>query len=333
LTHGWKEPKIAPTREKIIEAMKVLMMECIHNPDMREKHQHVLMDLVDILLEFSPGDGKELLEYLRKTKITANEFGVTKDGTKGTVYADAQSAHNETLSLNAKKIALHLCNSYYPGKKDPKLAKEEKLRWENEIEISLEQHFELFLKKEKKLRERREKEKKNLVPKLVNECLNRIYSDNLPIAENRFAQNLLYAIWGWMEENPKVKRSVELRLAEEVLEMSNYCSTRIIEGLVNSIQGFTDPKKEPELELRISTEDQVKGVVFTYLQHRVEACGDQAVMDGLLLSNEPFIRFVRGVVNEKRMEWMKEYGEEFSEKVSGVVNEWCGGTKIFDLGA
>jgi hypothetical protein len=56
---------------------------------------------------------------------------------------------------------------------------------------------------------------------------------------------------------------------------------------------------------------------------------DPAIADGLLLPNEPFIKFIREKINLKRLEWMREYGEEFSELISGVVNEWCGGVKIF----
>ena len=107
--HHEKDRRLAPKPEKIVESIKKMVKE-----NKREKPS-VLMELVDILLEFSKKDGDELLDYLRTTQLTAVKNAPPKtNGPKGTIYADSQSVHNSAITNTIKKVAAYLCLNFQP---------------------------------------------------------------------------------------------------------------------------------------------------------------------------------------------------------------------------
>lgn len=298
--HKDKEPTIIPSNEELLTSVKQMIIEYLHISD----KVSILMEIVDILLEFSKPDGEELLTYLQKTKLVANNNCAIKDGTKDTIYSDSQSAHNKSLNESLRKVAKYLCENYCPNIRldDPKIRDEIVNDIKEDLIRSLPNNT-----------------------KLVDEVFKRIACDNAVYGNfNGIPINVdivLFSLWNWVRIHGKTNE-LRKRVAEEICEMHNYCSSRILAGLINSIQGFTE---DENLSLTISIDEQCKAVVYTYLDKKLQQCEDEAVIDGMLEKNKIFINYMVRAINEKRIEWMKTYGEEFSSKISKVANEY---TKI-----
>jgi len=290
------DPKLIPSHTNLVKSIKQMVIEHLHIPEKAS----VLMDIVDILLEFSKPDGQELLTYLQKTKITANKNGASKDGTNNTLYADSQSTHNETISNNLKQIAKYLCDNF-----NPRVEKLEKIALMKNIEIILTNID----------------QKSN---KTILDVLERIYSDNA-IFEGYNVDIILFSLFNYVSKQPSIQSQIYKRIHEELLEMHNYCSTRILGGLLNSLQGFT---KDDKLIIKISIEDQCKAVVYTYLDKMLKECKDDKILDGMINKNKNYKDFIIFIINKKRIEWNKEYGDEFSICVSNFVNTYTD-MKIF----
>jgi hypothetical protein len=298
-----KEPVLIPKHEKVVEEIKKMILDNIDKKDTDSKS--VLMDLVDILLEFDKPTGEELLHYLQQAKITAHDSGPTTEGVECTVYSDAQSTHTPSLTKSVKAVSQYLCDKY-----EPDIEPQDRLSYMNGIESKL----------------------KSLLPdkeEIVDDVLLRICCDNAVFGwssrknKSYHADIVLFSIWNWISlpMNGHNATALYQRLTEELLEMHRYCSTRLVSGMINIIQGFTD---EEGLQVRIGDREQCKAVVYTYVTKQVQECENDAVMEGLVERNSPFLRFMIKVVNAKRNEWKKEYGDDFAELVSSVVNEYAG---------
>lgn len=302
----WKhrEPKMIPPHDALVATIKQMVLDNMYKEDTDSKS--VLMDLVDILLEFSRKDGDELLEYLQQAKITANNVGPTEDGTECTIYSDSQSVHNQSINNSIKHVVTYLCKNYQPNfPPDPKI----KIAFQADIESKLKQLL----------------SDKN---DLVDDVLTRIYSDNAVFGGYQ-ADIVLYSLWNWIgNENQKEYASALYdRVAEEINEMHRYCSTRLVSGLVNVMQGFTD---DINLHIKMSNHEQCKAVVYTYINKMVQECSDERVLEGFSERNSAFIRFMVHIVNNKRSDWTDEYGPDFADQVSSVVNDYAAQT-IFKL--
>ena len=298
--HKEKEPDMIPTNEELLKSIKKMVTEYLHMSDKIT----ILLEIVDVLLEFSKEDGEELLIYLQKSKLVANKHCTVTDGTKATIYDDSQSAHNKSLNESLRKVAKYLCKNYCPVMRleDPKARDEAMNIIKEDIIMILPNDI-----------------------KLVDEVFNRISCDNAIYGEiNGFPIHvdvILFSLWNFIRIQGKTNE-LRKRVAEEICEMHNYCSSRILGGLLNSIQGFTD---DENLSITISIDEQCKAVVYTYLDKKLQQCEDEAVIDGMLEKNKVFINYMVKAINEKRIEWMKTYGEEFSSKISKIANEY---TKI-----
>lgn len=299
-----KEPVLIPKHEKVVESIKRMVLDNIDKSD--PESRSVLMDIVDILLEFDKPTGEELLYYLRQAKLTANNFGATKDGTTCTIYSDSQSAHTPSLGKSVHKVVKYLCQNYMPSFDPP----------ESKIEYidNLENKLKLWLPGKEQL---------------VAEVLLRIFCDNANFggsgvkgANDGFqADQVLLSLWNWIHKNREHTKALCVRLTEELLEMHRYCSTRLVSGLVNVMQGFTD---EEGLQVKMGDREQCKAVVYTYITKAVQQCEDEAVMEGFIDHNKAFVRFITNTVNKKRVDWIREYGDDFGDLINSVVNEYTG---------
>ena len=291
-----KETRLIPAHDKVVAEIKQMVLDNMHREDPESKS--VLMDLVDILLEFSKKDGDELLEYLQQSKITANDAGPKEEGTECTIYSDSQSAHNKSLTDSVKKVVEYLCGKYQPKFPRPEDKQEFLAGIENKLNLLLPDS-----------------------EKLVDEVLNRIYCDNANFNGYQ-ADIVLFSLWNWVNQEKQRKFAPALyqRVAEEIQEMHRYCSTRLVSGLVNVMQGFTD---DINLQLRMSDREQCKAVVYTYITKSVQECTDEKVLEGFTQRNRAFVQFMIYLINNKRKEWEKEYGKDFTDQINSVVNEYA----------
>ena len=216
--HREKDRRLSPTHEMIVDSIKKTVIE--------NRNSEILMELVDILLEFSKKDGLELLEYLRVSKLQAKKVPPKIDGPKGTIYADSQSVHNTSITGTIKNAASYLCKKYSPF-----LNVTEKDKLKKDIEEKLKENP-IFLDSKD----------------ILKEVLNRIFVDNTKF-EGYNTDTILFSLWNWI--NTQNNEEIYNRVAEELYEMHKYCPTRILSGLINSIQGFTD---DENLIIKMSTE-------------------------------------------------------------------------------
>ena len=291
-----KDKRIAPNNNKIIESIKKVVKN-----NNRENASN-LMELVDILLEFSKKDGDELLAYLRQTQLQAKIVPPNTNGPKGTIYADSQSVHNGAITNTIKQVAKYLCTNFCPS-----LSNGEKEVLKESIKTKLEQNIIFIGNKD-----------------ILEEVLNRIYNDNA-IFEGYNTDVILFSLWNWVlkQGNDELYH----RISEELFEMHKYCSTRILSGLINSIQGFTDDKN---LIIKMSVEEQCKSVIYSYLDKALKECKDEKVVDGMLEKDKYFLDFVVETVNNKRSEWKKEYGDDFEVHINKHSNNYTQ-SLIFEL--
>jgi len=282
-----KDRRMTPSHSKIIESIKQMAIQ--HN---NQNDATVMMELVDILLEYSKKEGQELLDYLRKSRLQAKPTPPKKNGPKGTIYADTQSVHNSAITKTIKQVAKYLCEKYG---RNLSIIERESIK--KEIKSKLEMNS-IFLNSKD----------------ILEEVLERIYVDNAKF-EGYNTDMILFSLWNWIS----IQKNDELynRVAEELFEMHKYCSTRILSGLINSIQGFSD---DPNMIIKMSVEEQCKSVVYSSLDKILKECEDERVLDGMIEKDKYFTDFIKEYIIKKREEWQKEYGDDFVKFVNKYVN-------------
>jgi len=287
---------LAPSKQRIIDQMKIMIDE--HYTANTEESNSVLMELVDMLIDYSPPDGQKLLAYLREKRAVANDKGpdASVNAPECTVYNDTQSVHNKTISESTRRIAKYIAENFRPNYEPSK-----KYQFYEDVKNNMIQRY---------------------GPK-VEKVIDRIYVDNAHFNIGYTVDEVFMSMLEWIKYKRKEKGSVfpvkEVfnRLGQELDEMENYCSSGLLTHIVNTIQGFTDG--DENLEIRISERDQVKSVVYNYLNKSIQECGDEKVIECM---GEPFIRFVKNKVNAKMNDWRCEYGETFLQHLTKVVNEY-----------
>ena len=300
---------IAPRKTEIIKQMKE-MIDTYYNQGTPETNA-VLMELVDMLMDYSRADGTILLAYLREQGLVANYVHpiAHNDGLEFTVYGDSQSVHNNEISASTRRAAKYLADNFSP-------------KFINGMERT--RHY-----------ERVKKELVQRYGKTASAVIDRIYRDNAHFNIGYTVDQVLMAVLGWINSERKRygnKQPSEVfpveevlnRLGEELAEMANYCSSGLLGRLVNSIQGFTDGDKR--LEIRISNREQIKTVVYSHLNKALQECEDEDIMDGMMTGTKKFLTFVRKEIANNIEKWRKEYADDednnFTKQVTEVVNEY-----------
>lgn len=120
------EQVIAPDKDSIIKQMKELIDK--YYADSSQEANSLLMELVDMLIDYSPQNGEKLLAHLREQRAVANDAGpgAHDAGPECTIYSDSQSVHNKEISSSTRKAAKFLVNNFTPkiqkySEKDPTL--------------------------------------------------------------------------------------------------------------------------------------------------------------------------------------------------------------------
>ena len=294
---------MAPSKETVVERI-VQSVEKHWISDETKEGNSEIMDWVDLLLEYAPEEGEKLLAKLRELKIFANEYGPCQEGPVGTIYADSQSAHDSSIKISVIKAATKLVNNNPFIPEDARQAKKEKMAKYQMIKDNL---ISLSPGKESEM----------------NELMERIEADNAMFGRDKImCDDVLMSLYIWIHKEQRKGKDMSdimTRLLEELLEMTHYCSSRIISGLINVIQGFTD---DPDLQIKISTQDQCKAVVYNYINKCLQETHDEEVLEGMLDYSGKYIKFVKDVINKKMLDWKREYGLEFFNLIKPTVNEY-----------
>lgn len=266
----------------------------------RRRQDTVLFEITDILLQFSPDRGNELLNIIRQID---EEKTTNKKEKIRTVYSDSQNVHNTEINKNVLKVAVNLTNKY---KDILKYLKDTNVV--EDIKLYLCDRF---------------SPKKDLIDKSISHIKKSVGTFGI----ERSLEDVFVCLWMWIREH-KNHETLEARLVDELTEAKGMCTTGYLARLVNVLQGFTDDKN---LSIRISDYDHCKAVVTHYLNKRIAESENEDVIDGLIDLNDMFVCFIREVIGEKLEEWEKEYGEEFTILIPGIVNKYINNEKFKDI--
>lgn len=293
--HKERNYNMVPQRPKIISQMIEMVHE--HSKHHTLLDNSVLMDIVDILNDYSPDHGRDLLAQLRECEAVANTNGPKDNGPECTVYGDSQSVHNKTISESVRQAAKYLTSNYKAPKRDSQ---------------SNTQYQEII-----------RNEWLNMYPKhkeILNPVFDRLFVDNAHFDIGYTVDQVFFRALGFIESLQKQdQQSANSRMCEELIEMQGYCSSGMLSHVINAIQGFTDIK---ELQIRISDREQVKSVLYAHLNKAIQDCGDEEVVDGLTEGGSKFLDFVHSEIDKNIDMWYETYGEDFYKYLSEVANEY-----------
>lgn len=303
---------IAPTKKQIVQKMKIMVDE--HYTRGTQEANSILMELVDMLIDFSPADGRDLLAYLRERQLTANNAGPVAVNTapECTVYADSQNVHNASVSESVRKVATYLTSKFGMKFGNSPEGKKKKIEHYDRVRGLLCTMF----------------------GNEVDPVIERLYIDNAHFNIGYTVDEVFMAVLNWIDHEivryTREKRvfpvkDVMLRIKEELIEMKNYCSTGLLSRVVNSIQGFTE---DVQLEIRLSDKDQIKSVVFNHLNRAIQDHDDADIMDGMIseegLERQKFLDFVQTEMSRCIPGWKAEYGDDIVVHLDAIVGEYIG---------
>jgi hypothetical protein len=239
---------------------------------------YVKMEIADIfLLNKREERGHQMLAVLRG-------FRVLKVNDIKTVYDDSQNVHDEKVNKSVLRAACKLIEMY--GKTEI-----DEIKVKNElIEIS------------------------SVSEGAVTKVLERIEIDTARFMheKNQFNLYIVFAnLWKYINMHEHTKE-LKIRLLEEIISMSRYCSTGHLSRFINVIQGFTE---DPDLCITISDFAQIKSVISNVLQ-KILSVAPEKVLDSMIEEDQTiFGEFIIIKMNEKIPKLVEEYGDEKNEKI------------------
>ena len=263
------------------EHVKEVLNEFDNLFDNLEVSIYTKMEIADIfILNKREIRGHEMLDILRNLEldlVPEQEDQLNHKG-KMTVYRDSQNVHSSKLNDSVLKACVYLMEIEKPNGFNP----EEVLS--NLCEISPNHH------------------------EIISQVLERIEIDTsrFKCGENMFSlYDVFSSLWSYIKKH-EYCADLYKRLIEEMTSMSKYCTTGHFSRFINVLQGYTDDKK---LSIVISDEQQIKAVVYNYLDTEMRNAPDE-ITDSMISSDKtPFYDFILLKMNQRIHMLCNEYGE------------------------
>jgi hypothetical protein len=258
-------------------------------------NQYVKMEIADIfLLNKRVERGNQMLAVLRGHRVVNVDH-------KETVYDDSQNVHDEKVNKSVLKAACKLIEIYRETDFDEKKVRKEL------IEMSpVSEHA-------------------------VIKVLERVDIDTARFMHenNQFNLYLVFAnLWRFICFH-KHATELKIRLLEEIISMSMYCSTGHLARFINVIQGFTE---DPDLCITISDSAQMKAVVSIVLE-KILASAPDDVMNSMIDEDQTvFAKFVVETVNKEIPRLVKDYGNNDSDIYNHILEAVISYTKYKEFG-
>ena len=249
-----------------------------------------LAELTDIMLEFNPLLGREMLSALRNYNIIIPEtkiqqpLPINEQIKIKSVYEDSQNVHNSTINQNVKNCALYLHKISTSDQKLPDF-------------ISVKTHFESLF---------------GFYPKVFK----RIETDNATYNIGINLQTIFLCVWVWINKHPS-QDELLIRMNQEFTEMEGYCSTGFLSRLINIIQGYTE---DENLIIKISNYDQHKAVIKHYLDTILSE--NPNMLDEMLDKTKTFISFILKNIDKNIDKWKLDYGIELELNMKKIINDY-----------
>jgi hypothetical protein len=253
---------------------------------------YVKMEIADIfLLNKRDERGHQMLAALRG-------FRVTEVNDMRTVYDDSQNVHDEKVNKSVLRAACKLIEIHGETEID-------EVKVKNEL-ISI----------------------SPISEDAVVKVLERIEIDTAMFThdKNRFNIYIVFAnLWKYVNIHEHSKE-LKIRLLEEIISMSQYCSTGHLSRFINVIQGFTE---DPDLCITISDFAQIKSVVSNILQ-KILSSAPEEVLDSMIEEDQSiFVKFIIAKINTKIPKLVEEYGGE--NIYTHILNAVISYTKYMEL--
>lgn len=222
-------------REKILSGQHLLQMRCVEDKEKTEISQALLdiakdelldvnirADAADVVLRLGIGSSKAIARRI------ICSLGRSPSDHVQTVYSDSQNVHNQSIAECVSKFI-------------------ERIIQETDVTIPPYQkvHQEIC-----DLIQKSKLEPKNRISAL--ESMNRVSIDTATFTENKVnLAEILTHVWIRIQKHPEEERlELEKRLVDELIDMSNTCSSGHCARFVNVLSTY-------DIALRISWEDQI----------------------------------------------------------------------------
>ena len=262
------------------EHVKEVLNEFDNLFDNLEVSIYTKMEIADIfILNKREIRGHEMLDILRNLELNLipEQEQLNHNVKIMTVYRDSQNVHSSKLNDSVLKACVYLMEIEKPNGFNP----EEVLS--NLCEISPNHH------------------------EIISQVLERIEIDTsrFKCGENMFSlYDVFSSLWSCIKKH-EYCADLYKRLIEEMTSMTKYCTTGHLSRFINVLQGYTDDKK---LSIVISDEQQIKAVVYNYLDAEMRNASDE-ITDSMISSNKaPFYDFILLKMNQRIVMLCNEYG-------------------------
>ena len=138
---------------------------------------------------------------------------------------------------------------------------------------------------------------------IITEVITRIKEDIANFNIDITLGEVFVAIWVFIHtQKDDVMNELEIILLQEMVDMHGQCATGHLSRLLNVIQGFSD-----DFNIRISINEQCNAVVRTYLNKKLQESNNEEIHDGLISKSSIFLKFIDDSIDEKIQEWTNDY--------------------------
>jgi hypothetical protein len=197
---------------------------------------------------------------------------------KISIYDDGQNVHNTTINETTLKTASELIKKYNP-----------KNRVLNFTYYKTKNFNELQLKNIEK----------------IDKAIHRINTDTSTFGKGFNLYTVYQSLLNLIEQHNQ-KRDLEERLIDELIDMSEKCSTGHLSRLINVLQGF---ETDLEVKVKININDEVYAKIKHLIEKEImnQENMDELMEDMLSENKTIYIKFVKDTINKNIDEIVKEY--------------------------
>lgn len=157
---------------------------------------------------------------------------------------------------------------------------------------------------------------------IIRESIERIQNDKAKFKDNITLSQVFRKINGIITESSRHKDELLIRLAQELVDMHQLCSTGHLSRLINVLQGFEDIPSEFRIE--INPKDEIYATISTYITSEIQKSDDADHLLADMTSSEKkdFLTFLNGIMKSKYEELATEYNGILSDqKLKTYVND------------
>ena len=205
---------------------------------------------------------------------------------KGTIYNDSQNVHNHEINNSVIKSSQNLVSSK-----------------ESDVHINIQEEFEKVCPDY--YNQHREK---------INESITRLENETTKFKDNIKIHVVYEKILSIISKS-KHKYELVKRLAEELVDMNQLCSTGHLSRLINVLQGFEDiPDK---FKIKINPKDEIYANISTFITTEIQTSEDPDSLLMDMVSHDKLIifPFLIDIMKLKYQELLQEYKNIIDESL------------------